>query len=187
MRWPYVLFFSSSCFLYVAGRLLELLQGALGWNTLTSKKASWRIFQKPLARTSSRAPSSVLVEASLKDSPDSGCRCGSMATLGQTSVSREAVRSLISLWRIVGKLPMWQTIDGIGSILTVPTVGSSDLCLCNKDIIGVDFEGLILCGDDGYKWCSQFHGRLKVVIRDYCGIGQPQATEPYWEGEQVPD
>ena len=52
--------------------------GALGWNTLTSKKASWRVFQKPLARMSSRAPSSVLVEASLKDSPDSGCKCGSM-------------------------------------------------------------------------------------------------------------
>ena len=50
--------------------------------------------------------SSVLVEASLKDSPDSGCKCGSMTTLGQTSVSREAVRSLISLWRIVGKPPM---------------------------------------------------------------------------------
>ena len=74
MRWPYVLFFSSSCFLYVAGRLLELFLGALGWNTLTSKKASWHVFQKPLARTSSRAPSSVLVEASLKDSPDSGCK-----------------------------------------------------------------------------------------------------------------
>ena len=110
MRWPYVLFFSSSCFLYAAGRLLELLLGAFGWNTITSKKASWRVFQKPLARTSSRAPSSVLVEASQKDSPDSGCRCGSMATLGQTSVSREAVRSLISFWRIVGKPPMWQTI-----------------------------------------------------------------------------
>ena len=92
MRWPYVLFFSSSCFLYAAGRLLELLLGALGWNTLTSKKASWRVFQKSFARTSSRTPSSVLVEASLKDSPDSGCKCGSMATLGQTSVSREAVK-----------------------------------------------------------------------------------------------
>ena len=72
MHWPYVLFFSSSYFLYAAGRLLELLLGALGWNTLTSKKASWRVFQKPLARTSSRAPSSVLVEASLKDSQSEG-------------------------------------------------------------------------------------------------------------------
>ena len=36
MRWPYVLFFSSSCFLYAAGRLLELLLGALGWNRVPS-------------------------------------------------------------------------------------------------------------------------------------------------------
>ena len=59
---------------------------------------------------SSCAPSSVLAEASWKASPDSGCRCGSVATLEQTSVSREAVMSLTSLWRMVGNPSMWQTM-----------------------------------------------------------------------------
>ena len=59
----------------------------------------------PNARMSSRAPSSVLAEASRKASPDSGCRCGSVATLEQTSVSSEAVMSLTSLWRMVGNPP----------------------------------------------------------------------------------
>ncbi len=37
-------------------------------------------------------------------------RGGSVATLWHTSVSSEAVMSRISLWRIVGKPPMWQII-----------------------------------------------------------------------------
>ena len=40
------------------------------------------------------------------NSPSIGCSSGSTVTLWQTSVNREAVRSQISLWRMIGKAPL---------------------------------------------------------------------------------
>ena len=57
-------------------RTQEWLLDAFGWNTLTSKHASWAPFQKPLALMSRRAPSSLLAVRWLRISPDSGCRGG---------------------------------------------------------------------------------------------------------------
>ena len=64
--------------------------------------------QKPLAATSSLAPSSVMAEAPESASPVMGCSVGSMDTLLQTSEMRLAVRSLISLCRMVGNPPLGQ-------------------------------------------------------------------------------
>ena len=72
------------------------------------KNASCDVFQKPLARMSTRAPSSVFAERAVILSPLSGWSGGSVATLLQTSVRSEAVMSWISLWRMVGKPSIWQ-------------------------------------------------------------------------------
>ena len=58
--------------------------------------------QKPLAATSSLAPSSVMAEAPVSNSPVTGWRDGSMDTLWQTSDNKLAVRSLTSLCLMVG-------------------------------------------------------------------------------------
>ena len=50
----------------------------------------------------------MLAERWTNDSLVRGWRSGSVATLWQISVSRVAVMSRISLWRIVGMPPMWQ-------------------------------------------------------------------------------
>ena len=74
--------------------------------TLTSKKVrSNRPPQKPLAATSSLTPSSLIAEAPESASPVIGSRVGSMHTSWQTSAIKFAVRSLISLCRMVGKPP----------------------------------------------------------------------------------
>ena len=56
------------------------------------------------------------------------------------------------------------------------------VCVCVRECVFVRVCVLIYACVF-YRACAC----LKVVIRDYCGIGQLQATEPYWEGEQVPD
>ena len=85
-----------------------LLEGAWGLNTLTSQRVlSCLPPQKPFTAMSSRAPSWVLVEFKLKVSVDKGCRSGSVLTSWHTSVSKLAVRSLISCHRI-GKPPLGQ-------------------------------------------------------------------------------
>ena len=76
--------------------LMELLLDAFGWKTLTSKNASWPVFQKPLARMSRRALGSVLAERCENDSPVTGCSGGSVAALWQISVNMVAVMSRIS-------------------------------------------------------------------------------------------
>ena len=60
---------------------VERLLGAFGWKTRTSKNASCDLFQKPLARMSRRAPSSVFAERRASVSPVRGCMSGSVATL----------------------------------------------------------------------------------------------------------
>ena len=57
---------------------------------------------------SSLAPSDEFVEVWLRVSPVSGWRSGSVFTSWHTSVRRWAVRSLSSLWRIIGKPPLGQ-------------------------------------------------------------------------------
>ena len=64
--------------------------------------------QKFWAFTSNLAPSSVLVLLCGKVSPVSGCRVGSMATLGQTFVRNCASKSLMRLCRIDGMAPVEQ-------------------------------------------------------------------------------
>ena len=86
-----------------------LLEGAWGLKTLTSQRVlSCLPPQKPFTAMSSRAPSWVLVEFRLKVSFDKGCRSGSVLTSWHTSVSKLAVRSLISLCRRIGKPPLEQ-------------------------------------------------------------------------------
>ena len=90
-----------------------LFEGANGLNTLTSRNPlSYVPPQKPFATTSSRAPSWVLAVALVSCSLESGCKVGSTATPGQISVSRLAVKSLISLCRKRGILPLGMTGHG---------------------------------------------------------------------------
>ena len=82
------------------------LEGACELNTLTSKNALLLLLsQKFWAFTSNLAPSSVLVLLCGKVSPVSGCRAGSMVTLGQTSVRNCASKSLMQLCGIDGIAP----------------------------------------------------------------------------------
>ena len=62
----------------------------------------------PLVVMSRRAPSWLLEVAPWRCSPVTGCKCGSMHTLLQTSVRRLAAISLISLCHKVGKPPLEQ-------------------------------------------------------------------------------
>ena len=88
----------------------ELRQlGALGLNTLTSKNASCSLFrQKPCALTSAGASSSEFAVLYCSDSLVSGCSVGSTATLGETSVRKSAVISLMSLCLREGNPPQGQ-------------------------------------------------------------------------------
>ena len=84
--------FFDSFMLPVAGGKGLSVEGACGLKTLTSKKArSWCPPQKPLAATSSLAPSAVRAEALDSISPVTGCRAGSMHTSWQTSIMSLAV------------------------------------------------------------------------------------------------
>ena len=66
-----------------------------GLKTHTSKKAhSKRPPQKPLAATSSLAPSFVMAQVPERASPVIGCKVGSMHTLWQTSLIRFAIKSI---------------------------------------------------------------------------------------------
>ena len=64
--------------------------------------------QNPYIATSSRAPSWVLADRWDRDSPESGCRWGSVVIPWQTSVSKVAVISLTSLCLTAGKPPVLQ-------------------------------------------------------------------------------
>ena len=100
-----------SCFLWQEERGC-LFDGAWGLKTFTSKRPP----QKPLAATSSLAPSSVIAEAPESASPESaspvsaspviGCKVGSMHTLWYTSYISFAVRSLTSLCCTMGNPPI---------------------------------------------------------------------------------
>ena len=69
----------------------------LGKKNLMSKNVYCALFQKPLARMSKRAPSSLLAVRVIILSPVSGWSAGSVATLWHTSVRSDAVMSRISL------------------------------------------------------------------------------------------
>ena len=64
--------------------------------------------QNPCISTSNWALSSMMAEQWDKDSPESGCRWGTVVTLWQTSVSSMAVMSLTSLGLTAGKPPVLQ-------------------------------------------------------------------------------
>ena len=85
------------------------LEGVCELNTLTSKNALLLLLsQKFWAFTSNLAPSSLFVLLWGKVFPVSGCRPGSMATLGQTSVRNCASKSLMRLCWIDGIAPLEQ-------------------------------------------------------------------------------
>ena len=88
----------------------ELWQlGALGLNTLMSKNASCHLFpQKLCALMSARASSSEFAVLYCSDSPVSGCSVASTATIGETSVRKSAVMSLMSLCLREGNPPQGQ-------------------------------------------------------------------------------
>ena len=92
--------------------VLELLLGAFGWKTLTSKYASWAADQNLLARMSRRALSVVMAERWGRDSPLSGCSRSSVEALWHTLVRSEAVKSRSSLCLIVGKPPFGDISPG---------------------------------------------------------------------------
>ena len=98
-----------SCRLYIEA-MEELRQlGTLGLNTLTSKNASCRLFpQKRCALMSARASPSEFAALYCSDSPVSCCSVGSTATLGETSVRKSAVMSLMSLCLREGNPPQGQ-------------------------------------------------------------------------------
>ena len=75
---------------------------------LTSKKAFWCWSQKPLEAISAQTWSCRFAVASVRYSPDSFCRGGSIITLLDTSVRRWAVVSLTSLCQIAGNPPVGQ-------------------------------------------------------------------------------
>ena len=62
----------------------------------------------PEAALSRRAPSAVFAVCIVITSVVISCNVGSTQTSLQTSVSRDAVRSLSSLWRMDGKSPFGQ-------------------------------------------------------------------------------
>ena len=83
--------------------------GANGLNILMSKNAHCLSFpQNPRTFTSSLALSSKFVVRCGNISPDRGWRCGSISTLGHTSVRSWAVKSLMRFCLIVGNAPLWQ-------------------------------------------------------------------------------
>ena len=91
-RWLYALFFSCSCFLYIAARELFLLLWANGFRTLMSKNALDNGDQTDLALTSNLAPSDLLALDG-RGSLSTGKSGGSIPTSVQTSVNISAVRS----------------------------------------------------------------------------------------------
>ena len=66
------------------------------------------VSQNPCARTSRQASSPEMAVLDVSLSPVSGCRAGSISTLGQTSVSSFAVKSLMLLCRMEGSPPQGQ-------------------------------------------------------------------------------
>ena len=113
----YSRFFTCSWWIRSASMSRSTYDLASGWNTRTSKNASWALVQNPLARMSVRASGAVLVEAATNTSPERGASWGSTATAEQTSVSQSAIRSRTSLWRMVGKPPRgqhmaWVVVNG---------------------------------------------------------------------------
>ena len=99
-RCSYARFFSFLSFEKHLSRLVRLLDGARGLNTLTSRNILSSLPpQKPLAAMSNLAPSSVFAVRLVIVSVVISCRSGSTLTSLHTSVNRVAVKSLISLWR----------------------------------------------------------------------------------------
>ena len=87
-----------------------VIVGSTGENTFTSKHPGKPVFQEPFMYASCAPMSFVLADASLRDSPDSSCKCGSIAVLGQTSVDSNVVKFLISFVVNRKAAHMWQTI-----------------------------------------------------------------------------
>ena len=99
----------SLMFPVCTGKALLTIGGASGLKTRTSKKVlSRRPPQKPFAAMSSLAPSSIIAEAPLRVSPESGCKVGSMQTSLKTSDNQPPTVSRTSLCRMEGKPPLGQ-------------------------------------------------------------------------------
>ena len=99
----YSRFFTCSWWIRSASMSGSTYDLASGWNTRTSKNASWALVQNPLARMSVRASGAVLVEAATNTSPERGASWGSTATAEQTSVSQSQGCHLL---RFFGNAPI---------------------------------------------------------------------------------
>ena len=97
----YCLFFSFLFAVNTFWRFCFRWLGAKGLNTLTSKHALCPLCQNPLALTSRRASSPVLLDLG-RFSPVTGVKCGSIATSLQTSDRRFPTTSLmqVSIWPV---------------------------------------------------------------------------------------
>ena len=129
------------------------LERARGLNTLTSKYVCCPSFpQKSSATMSKRTPSSRFATLWESRSSVTGCRCGSVPTPCQTSVSRWAVISLILLCLIEEKPPQWQLIPWSGEFVAAGAVKkvfwlpSITLAECILECTLVECEAMVLEG-----------------------------------------
>ena len=107
IRASYLLRFSRSFRLYIAGIPDWTFELAKGLKTLTSKNVrSKRPPQNPFAAMSRRALLSLVVVLLANCSPVSGWRSGSLLTLGHTCESSSLHISRNSLCLMVGKPPV---------------------------------------------------------------------------------
>ena len=113
--WLYDLHFSHSVRENTVGSDLYLYDLAKGLKTFTSKLAFSDLTpQKPRAWMSRWALSVVIADWCFIDSPDRGCKSGSVTTSWHTSARSWAVRSCSSLWHWIvgppcGQFKAWLT------------------------------------------------------------------------------
>ena len=113
---PYALFICSDLYplMFSVSGCKGLLAVGRGKRVeYTHVKVGFLISTTPeaICRMSSLAPSSVIAEAPVRVSPESGCRVGSMQTSLHTSNSQPPTVSRTSLWRMEGKPPLGQLLS----------------------------------------------------------------------------
>ena len=106
----------------------KVVTGSIGVKYLTSKYASWPLFQKPLVVTSKWASLVVLADAREKVSEVIGSKDDSVTTLWHISVSQEALRSQCLIvenlpkghsiaWSTEKEVPHWQVLDILDGVM----------------------------------------------------------------------
>ena len=116
------------------------------------------LLQKLLALISKQASLVLLADAREKVSEVTGCKDGSVATLWQISVSREAVRSWTSFCLIVGNLPKGNTI-----------AWSTEKKVPHWQVLDV------------LKWCNAITQRQRILKTT---LVQVNAVFQYWQNSK---